>query len=55
VRYRNLSTCRLFRTKKFKVKEEKTSDGIQFSRIEVTTYKVNRGNTRHESIQEDDF
>ncbi len=55
VRYRNLSTCKLFRTKKFKIKEEKTSDGTQFSRIKLTTYGVPGGNTRHESIQEDDF
>ena len=55
VRYRNLSTCKLFRTKKFKVKEEKTSDGIRASRIELTTYKVPQGNSRHELIQEEDF
>jgi hypothetical protein len=55
VRYRNLSTCKLFRTKNFKVREEKTSEGTRFSRIELTTYKAVQGNTRHELIQEDDF
>ena len=55
VRYRNLSTCKLFRTKKFKLKEEKTSDRIQFSRIELTTYKVPQGTSHHESIKEEDF
>jgi hypothetical protein len=55
VRYRNLSTCKLFRTEKFKVKEEKKSDGIWSSRITLTMYKDPRGNTRHVSIQEDDF
>lgn len=55
VRYRNLSTCKLFRTKKFKVKEEKTAEGTRFSRIELTTYKAVQGNTRHEPINEDDF
>jgi DNA/RNA endonuclease YhcR with UshA esterase domain len=55
VRYRNLSTCKLFRTQNFKVKEEKTSDGTRISRIKLTTYGVPGGNTRHESIQEDDF
>ena len=55
VRYRNLSTCKIFRTKKFKIREEKTSEGTRFSRIELTTYKAVQGNTRHEQIQEDDF
>lgn len=55
VRYRNLSTCRLFRTPKFKLKEEKTSTGTKFSKITFTTYKDPRGSIYHESIQEDDF
>jgi hypothetical protein len=55
VRYRNLSTCKLFRTEKFKVKQDKKSNRIEFSRIELTIYKVVTGNTRHASIQEDDF
>jgi hypothetical protein len=55
VRYRNLSSCKLFRTGKFKVREEKTSEGVRYSRIELTIYKVPNGNVRHESIQEDDF
>jgi hypothetical protein len=55
VRYRNLSTCRLFRTDKFKVKEEKKSERIWSSRITLTMYKDPKGNTRHVPIQEDDF
>ncbi len=55
VRYRNLSTCRLFRTEKFKVKEEKKSERIWSSRITLTMYKDPKGNTRHVTIQEDDF
>jgi hypothetical protein len=55
VRYRNLSTCRLFRTPKFKVKQEKTSDGIRVSRITLTMYEVKSGTVTHIPIQEDDF
>ena len=55
VRYRNLSSCKLFRTKQFKIREEKTSEGTRFSNIELTTYKVPNGTTRHEVIKEDNF
>jgi DNA/RNA endonuclease YhcR with UshA esterase domain len=55
VRYRNLSTCRLFRTQNFKVKEEKTSERIRSSRITLTMYGVPGGKMPHVPIQEDDF
>ncbi len=55
VRYRNLSTCRLFRTPKFKLKEEKVSTGTRFSQAMFTIYRVANGNTKHYSIQEDEF
>jgi hypothetical protein len=52
VRYRNLSTCNLFRTPTFKLKEEKISTGTKFSKQK---FIINRGKMKPVRIQEDDF
>jgi hypothetical protein len=52
VRYRNLSTCNLFRTPKFKLKEEKIPTGTKFSKQE---FIINRGTMKPIRIQENDF
>jgi hypothetical protein len=55
VRYRNLSTCDLFRTPKFKLKEEKISTGIRFSKYKFIVKPRIGGNMKPIRIQEDDF
>jgi hypothetical protein len=54
VRLRNLSTCGLFRTPKFKLKEEKISTGINFSNYKIIIYPP-IGEQKLVRIQEDDF
>ena len=55
VRYRNLSTCNLFRTPKFKLEEEKISTGIRFSKYKFIVKPRIGGNMKPIRIQEDDF
>jgi hypothetical protein len=55
VRYRNLSTCDLFRTPKFKIKEEKISTGIRFSKQTFILRPIVGGNIKSIRIQENDF
>jgi hypothetical protein len=55
VRYRNLSTCSLFRTPKFKLKEEKISKGTKFSKQKFILRPIVGGNMKPIRIQEDDF
>ncbi len=56
VRYRNLSTCDLFRTPKFKLKEEKIStEEIRFSKYKFIIKPRIGGNMKPVRIQEDDF
>jgi hypothetical protein len=55
VRYRNLSTCDLFRIPKFKMKEEKTSTGVSFSNQKFIIKPRIGGNIKSIRIQEDDF
>lgn len=55
VRYRNLSTCDLFRTPKFKLTEEKISTGVRFSKQTFIIRPIVGGNIKSIRIQEDDF
>ncbi len=55
VRYRNLSTCDLFRTPKFKLTEEKISTGIRYSKQTFIIRPVVGGNIQTVRIQENDF
>ncbi len=54
VRLRNLSTCGLFRTPKFRLKEEKTFTRINFSNYKIIIYTP-VGDKKLVRIQEDDF
>lgn len=55
VRYRNLSTCDLFRTPKFKLKEEKTSTGTKITEQTFIIRPITGGNIKSIRIQENDF
>jgi hypothetical protein len=55
LRYRNLSTCDLFRTPKFKLKEEEISTGTKFSKQKFILRPIVGGNMKPIRIQEDDF
>ena len=55
VRYRNLSSCDLFRIPKFKVKEEKTSTGVNFSKQTLILRPIVGGNIKSIKIPENDF
>jgi hypothetical protein len=54
VRLRNLSTCELFRTTNFKLKEEKISTRINFSNYKIIIYPP-FATKKLVGIQEDDF
>jgi hypothetical protein len=51
VRYRNLSTGGISRTEPFSL----TSDGVEYSNITMTLYKVPRGNMKTYAISETEF
>jgi hypothetical protein len=55
VRYRDLDSGRLARTSPFEVSELETLEGIEFSEITLTLYKVYGGNMKTYSISEDEF
>ena len=55
IRYRNLTTCDLFRTPKFKLKEEQTSTGTKFSKQTFIIRPIVGGNIKPIRIKEDDF
>jgi hypothetical protein len=55
VRLRNLSSCDLFRTPKFKLTEEKMSTSIRVSRQKFTMYPVIGGRMKLVKIRENDF
>jgi hypothetical protein len=55
VRYRDLTTGRLSKTEEFYLEERDTYDGITYSDISLTLYKVSDGNMTTESIDESEF
>lgn len=55
VRYRDLTSGALSRTDAFNLKEVQTENGIQFSKLTLTLYKVSNANTRVRTISERDF
>jgi curved DNA-binding protein CbpA len=55
VRYRDLSDGGFMKTQEFDLVERKTYNGIQYSRLTMTLYKVENGNMETESIKESEF
>jgi hypothetical protein len=55
VRYRDLDSGGLSRTESFNLQEIKTAEGIQFSRLRLTLYKVPGGNMQTREISENEF
>jgi curved DNA-binding protein CbpA len=55
IRYRELDTGRLYRSDAFQLEEEKTADGVQFTNITMTLYKVRDGNMRTHGLTEEEF
>jgi hypothetical protein len=55
VRYRDLSSRELAQTEQFNLKEIRTGNGIKFSKITLTLYKVAHGNMHTQPLSEDEF
>ena len=55
VRYRDLSDGGLSRSESFNLKETKTGNGVQFSNITMTLYKVQNGNMQTYGLSETEF
>lgn len=55
IRYMDLTNGGLVRSESFDLKEVKTDDGIEFSNIEITLYKVQNGNMETYDLQESEF
>jgi curved DNA-binding protein CbpA len=55
IRYRDLSDCRLARSDPFTIDEQRTSEGVRFSNMTMTLYKVRNGNMRTHSLSEGEF
>jgi hypothetical protein len=55
VRYRDLNSGALSRTDAFNLEEVQTANGVQFSKLTLTLYKVSNGNMRMHTISEGDF
>lgn len=55
VRYRDLSDGHLWRTEKFKLQEFPVENGVRFSNMTLTLYKVPNGNMRTYPIDEAEF
>ena len=55
VRYRDLTTGALVKTQSFELVQVKEIDGIRFSEISMTLYKVKDGNMQTENISEIEF
>jgi len=55
VRYRDLDSGALARTDPFDLREVETLEGIEFSEVTLTLYKVYGGNMRMHSISENEF
>ena len=55
VRYRDLDSGALARTDPFDLQEFETLEGIEFSEVTLTLYKVYGGNMQTHSISENEF
>jgi len=55
IRYRDLTTGGLSRSESFVVEQKSTVDGIQYSSITMTLYKVQNGNFRTYDLAESEF
>lgn len=55
IRYRDLETGELARSEQFQVEERKTHNGVEYSTMTMTLYKVRNGNMQTYSIPESDF
>jgi len=55
IRYRNLHNGALARSEAFKLEESSTTDGIQFSKITMTLYKVENGNMQTYNLTDEEF
>lgn len=55
IRYRDLSNGRLSRSEAFNLKEIQTYDGVQYSNITMTLYKVQNGNMQTYGLSEAEF
>lgn len=55
IRYRDLETGHLSRSEAFELKEIRKDDGIQFSNLTMTLYKVRDGNMQTYPLAEEEF
>ncbi|MCB5207288.1 J domain-containing protein [Methylovorus mays] len=55
IRYRNLQNGALARSEAFKLEESSTTEGIQFSKITMTLYKVENGNMQTYNLTDEEF
>lgn len=55
IRYQDLNTGSLVKSEKFKLEHHKTNNGIEFSHITMTLYKVAYGNMKTFPITESEF
>jgi hypothetical protein len=55
IRYRNLHNGALARSEAFKLEESSTTEGIQFSKITMTLYKVENGNMQTYNLTDEEF
>lgn len=55
IRYRDLESGHLSRSEAFQLKENRTDDGVQFSNLTMTLYKVVNGNMQTYSLAEEEF
>jgi hypothetical protein len=55
VRYRDLDSGALARSESFRLQETQTYDGIQYSNLTMTLYKVRHGNMQTYGISENEF
>ncbi|MCU0567343.1 MAG: hypothetical protein MUF49_12180 [Oculatellaceae cyanobacterium Prado106] len=53
--YRDLDTGRLSRSESFNLQENSTAEGVQFSRMTLTLYKVSNGNMQMYPVSEEEF
>ncbi|MBM4428681.1 MAG: J domain-containing protein, partial [Chloroflexi bacterium] len=55
LRYRDLSSGALFRTESFQINEESNEQGVRYTRMTLTIYKLPSGNMQTTPISEDQF
>ena len=55
LRYRDLNTGGLSRSESFEIKETHTDDGVQYSSLTMTLYKVQDGNFQTYDLADGEF